>query len=149
MLKFTKIKSNFVQHRNTLVRYTAFANFSGTFRTYSLWSYKLVSHKIYLANTTLNNYRAPWWKSVQQHMIGLPLLGPKFVLNEPVIAKCTWNNSLVLVFFTNDPLFKSHIPIYYYKKKTNRAKHAHFYASGRVPIYLNINKNYRFFNPPK
>ena len=82
-------------------------------------------------------------------------LRSKIHVNEPVIAKCvTRNNSLVLVTFTNDitlysnTTHKRHIPIYSQK---NRAKHARFYASGRSPIYLNINinKNYRLFDPPK
>ena len=116
------------------------------------WLCKFLSHKIYLANTTLNNSGRHAQVCATTYEIRLTLRS-KIRVNEPVIAKCTWNNSLVLVFFTNDitlysnTAHKRHIPIYSQKQIVPNM-HV-FYASGRSPIYLNINKNYRLFNPPK
>ena len=91
------------------------------------------------------------YKRQQQHM--------RFTMrsrirdNEPVIAKCiTWNNSLVLVFVTNDiTLYLYKNPTYIFEKTLVCAKHARFYyASGRSPIYLvNIYLPLNILNPSK
>ena len=103
-----------------------------------MWFYKLLPINYFCEAIILRFTRATCCHTVQQHMRFT--MRSRIRVNEPVIAKCiTWNNSLVLVFFTNDITLYSYKTLLTYLKDSNVCQSCTFYyALGRSPIHLNI-----------